>query len=104
MLRNVDEELDQLKHTWDGLDQLLDNVTQAVSIEVYRETQMQINLRVGFFPQIGFLTAIPSDDRTNQDLYDGTLEDPWERMFVVESIVYYKNKTMRDMDEHFGDI
>lgn len=83
---------------------MLDNVTQAVSMEVHRETQMQINLRVGYFPQIGFLTAISSDDRTNQDLYDGTLEDPWERMFVVEPIVYYKNKTMRDMDEHFGDI
>lgn len=65
---------------------------------------MQINLRVGFFPQIGFLTAVPLEDQTNEDLYDGTIEDPWERMFVVDSAVYYKNKTVREMDEYFGDI
>lgn len=103
-MRNVDDELDQLKYTWDGLDQLLDNVTEAVSNEVFKETQLQINLHVGFFPQIGFLTAIPQGDQANEDLYDGTIEDPWERMFVVDSVVYYKNKTVREMDEYFGDV
>ena len=104
ILRNVDTELDQLKHTWDGLDQLLDDVTTAVSTEVIKETQMRYDLRVGFFPQIGFLIAINVEDQTKEELFDGTVEDPWKRMFVVNSTIFYKNKTMREMDEYFGDI
>lgn len=57
-----------------------------------------------YFPQIGFLLTVPLDPNTNQAVYEGGFDDPWESMFSTEGQAYFKNAEMREMDEHFGDL
>ena len=61
-------------------------------------------LNVIYFPQIGFLIAVPKDEETGAPLWEGRHEHPWEQTFKTEEQVYYKNDNMHELDEHFGDI
>jgi len=46
----------------------------------------------------------PIDPDTGTAVYDGSFDNPWERMFTTEEQVYFKNNETREMDDHFGDI
>lgn len=98
----VDAELDQMKHTYDGIEPLLHEVTERLAKSVPVELDAKIN--VIFFPQIGFLIACAIDPETGATIFAGPEHDPWERMFVTEMSSYHKNGVMRELDEHFGDI
>lgn len=102
ILPGVDEELDQMRRTFDGLDALLSQVARKLSEQIPAELHETLN--VIYFPQIGFLTTIPRNPATNAGLYNGGIENPWEQMFSTEDQVYFKNNEMREMDDHFGDI
>lgn len=67
---------------------------------------VQATLNVIFFPQIGFLIAIPVDPQTGDAVYDGGMSENenWERLFSTENVVYFKSSQMREMDEYFGDV
>ncbi|KAI9883832.1 MAG: Translation elongation factor 1 beta [Watsoniomyces obsoletus] len=100
----VDDELDTLRHTYDGLDSLLSEVRRRL----LETTTFDVNsdLNVIYFPQIGFLILLPLDINTgrgmNEDLFDP--EGSWVRMFSTDAEVYYKSHEMRELDQHFGDI
>ncbi len=98
----VDQELDAIKRTYDGIENLLHQVTEHIATFVPAELDAKIN--VIFFPQIGFLIASPIDPRTGASVFEGPDADPWDQTFVTEAAAYYKNSNMREMDEHFGDI
>lgn len=102
ILPGVDEELDQMKRTFDGLDALLSQVSRKLAERIPAELHETLN--VIYFPQIGFLTTIPRNAATNTGLYNGSIENPWEEMFSTEDQVYFKNNEMREMDDHFGDL
>ncbi|KAF2866754.1 muts domain V-domain-containing protein [Massariosphaeria phaeospora] len=102
ILPGVDEELDAMKRTFDGLDDLLGQVARKLSEKVPSGTKESLN--VLYFPQIGFLATVPFDPATGEAVYDGGFENPWERMFSTEEQVYFKNSEMREMDDHFGDL
>jgi len=57
-----------------------------------------------YFPQIGYLIAMPMDPETGQSYWEGTEDDHWEKMFTSDRMVYYKNDQMNEMDSQFGDI
>jgi len=67
-------------------------------------TNVGATLNVIYFPQIGFLCTTPVDPDTGIAVYDGSLDNPWERMFTTEDQAYFKNSETREMDDHFGDI
>ncbi|KAI7369629.1 hypothetical protein KC354_g1789 [Hortaea werneckii] len=102
VLPGVDDELDEAKRTYDGIEDLLSQVASHVAGQVPAALNSKIN--VIFFPQIGFLISIGLDVETGRGIFEGTSEDPWERMFATEAHAYYKNSNMVEMDEHFGDI
>ncbi|KAF2264564.1 hypothetical protein CC78DRAFT_580350 [Lojkania enalia] len=102
ILPGVDEELDQMKRTFAGLDALLSQVARKMSEKI--PSNLQEALNVIYFPQIGFLTAVPIDPTTHTAVYDGGFGNPWERMFSTEEHAYFKNNEMREMDDHFGDL
>jgi DNA mismatch repair protein MSH5 len=81
-LPGVDEELDQLKRTLEGLDDLLNQVAAKLSEDM--PTQLRASLNVIYFPQIGFLVTVPIDPVTEDAIYSGNLENVWERMFTTE--------------------
>ncbi|KAI6825107.1 hypothetical protein KC342_g11225 [Hortaea werneckii] len=102
VLPGVDDELDEAKRTYDGIEDLLSQVASHVAGQVPAALNSKVN--VIFFPQIGFLISIGLDEDTGRGVFEGTTEDPWERMFATETHAYYKNSNMMEMDEHFGDI
>ncbi|CAN9407683.1 unnamed protein product [Alternaria alternata] len=102
IIPGVDEELDQMKHTLDSLDDFLNRVARKLSEKM--PSDIRATLNVIYFPQIGFLCTTPVDQVTGNAVYDGTFDSPWERMFSTEEQVYFKNSETREMDDHFGDV
>ena len=98
----VDEELDEAKRTYDGIESLLSQVTEHISGQIPALLNAHVN--VIFFPQIGFLIACQVEGETGRSIYEGPEDKPWEKMFNTEDSVYYKNANMQEMDAHFGDI
>ncbi|KAF2804902.1 uncharacterized protein BDZ99DRAFT_425101 [Mytilinidion resinicola] len=102
IMPGIDEELDQMKRTFDGLDALLSQVARKLSESIPAELHETLN--VIYFPQIGFLATVPRNHATGGGVYQGGIENPWEQMFSTEEQVYFKNNEMREMDDHFGDL
>lgn len=98
----IDQDLDELKRTYEGLEDLLSQVAQDVAQRVPAE--LDANINIIFFPQIGFLIAIRVDLETGRGVYEGNDEDPWEKMFTTEEYAYYKNRNVSEMDDYWGDI
>ncbi|KAI4192198.1 MAG: hypothetical protein LQ346_004421 [Caloplaca aetnensis] len=100
----IDENLDQMKHTYDGLEDLLKKTSESIAQTIPREFGLDLN--VIFFPQIGFLISMPIDPQTGLPNYQGedTGDEGWHRVFSTVLRVYYKDYRMRELDQTFGDI
>lgn len=100
--RGIDEDLDEKKRLYDGLNDLL----RTIGLELAREIPegYPSDLNVVYLPQIGFLVAMPKDEEAGTALWEGDNDDRWERMFSSEEVVYYKTAKMKDMDDYFGDL
>ncbi|KAI0140145.1 muts domain V-domain-containing protein [Hypoxylon sp. NC0597] len=99
----VDANLDELKRSYDGMEHFLTNVIAKLRGELPEWARKYVQNCI-FFPQLGFLTVVSLNPETGKGNYDGEgLNDVWERMFAAEGCVYYKNRQMKEMDEHFGD-
>jgi DNA mismatch repair protein MSH5 len=92
-----------MKHTYDGMNDLLSTVARDIAAKIPEEIHLSLN--VIYFPQIGYLIVVPFDPETRQPVYSGPQgeEDHWEQMFTTGERVYFKNAQMNMMDEHFGD-
>ena len=97
----VDDELDAIKRTYDGMDDLLSRSARAIAQSI--PADVEVNLNVIYFPQLGFHITVPLDRSTGNVAYDGG-QEKWQRMFTTESQAYYKDQRMREMDETLGDI
>ncbi|KAL9585794.1 MAG: hypothetical protein Q9212_001307 [Teloschistes hypoglaucus] len=100
----VDDELDTMKQTYDGIEDLLNKTSQSIAEMV--PAQYSLDLNVIFFPQIGFLISIPIDPESGRGNYEGADSDGgrWDRIFSTRSRVYYKDFRMRELDETLGDM
>lgn len=100
----VDVELDTMKRTYDGIEDLLNKTSQTIAADVPPEYSLDLN--VIFFPQIGFLISMPINPQTGRANYEGgDVEDrQWDRIFSTGSRVYYKDFRMRELDETLGDM
>ncbi|KAJ9389582.1 hypothetical protein DTO063F5_2075 [Paecilomyces variotii] len=96
----IDRELDTLKDRYNGLDSLLKQVAIDVAMTVPEELDIDVN--VIYFPQLGFNIAIPLTEDGIAS-YNGN-EEEWEQMFVTENRAYFKDFRMREMDDKLGDI
>lgn len=99
-MSGVDQELDLLKDRYNGLDGLLKQVAIDVASTIPSELQIEVN--VIYFPQLGFNIAVPFDQR-GQAAYTGG-SDSWDQSFTTENRAYFKDKRMKEMDEKLGDI
>lgn len=100
----VDPELDAMKRTYDGIEDLLNRTSQTIAADVPPEYSLDLN--VIFFPQIGFLISMPINANTGRASWEGgEAEDrQWDRIFSTGARVYYKDFRMRELDETFGDM
>lgn len=104
VLSGVDDELDNMKRTHDGLGSLLNRVANQLRDEL-PEWAWEYVTNCIFYPQLGFLTVVPVDSETGKGRYEGegTEDGIWERMFTSNDMGYYKNGRMKEMDDYFGD-
>ncbi|KAJ8114028.1 hypothetical protein OPT61_g3993 [Boeremia exigua] len=102
ILPGIDEELDHMKRTLDGLEDILNKV--AAKLSEGMPPDIRASLNVIYFPQIGFLVIVPMDPVTGAAVYNGSFNSHWELMFSAEEQVYFKTTEVREMDDHFGDV
>lgn len=100
MKPGLDRALDEMKDSYDGLDSLLRQV--AIDIATTIPVDLDIDVNVIYFPQLGFNIAIPLNN-AGEAAYSGSDEE-WELIFVTENRAYFKDFRMREMDERLGDI
>ncbi|KAL1699469.1 DNA mismatch repair protein MutS [Schizophyllum commune] len=97
----IDEELDNRKHVYNGIDSVLSNIAEQMSQTVPAEYAESLN--VVYFPQLGFLVCVPMlaewKDEQGIQVMDG-----WTFQFSSETHVYFKSEEMHDMDVHIGDL
>ena len=100
----VDLDLDEMKRSYDGLEEFLNHISQQVAATVPKVYQLDLN--VIFFPQIGFLITTNINPATGRGDYEGgEAEDQhWDRMFSTTDRVYYKDARMRALDAEVGDM
>ncbi|RDW66204.1 hypothetical protein BP6252_09839 [Coleophoma cylindrospora] len=103
--QGVDSKLDDCKRAYDGLGSLLRVVAQRV-LEGIPEWAHKYIQNCIFYPQLGFLTVVSIDNATGTAHYrgEGLEDDVWERYFLSNDVGYFKNRQMRDLDHHYGDI
>ena len=100
----VDAELDQMKRTYDGIEDLLNRSSQSIAASI--PLQYSLDLNVIFFPQIGFLISMPIEPAKGQPTFEGGEMDGqiWDRIFSTGTRVYYKDFRMRELDDTLGDM
>ncbi|KAL8771108.1 MAG: hypothetical protein Q9209_003279 [Squamulea sp. 1 TL-2023] len=99
----VDEALDAMKQTYDGIEDLLNKTSQSIAETI--PVQYSLDLNVIFFPQIGFLISMPIDPDTGRGNYEGPVDGGgWDRIFSTRSRIYYKDYRMRELDDTLGDM
>ncbi|OBZ71456.1 Prohibitin-2 [Grifola frondosa] len=98
---HIDEELDNMKHIYNGIDAVLSKVALQISAIVPPEYASSLN--VVYFPQLGFLICVPMLEEWKTDAGVTVLEG-WTFQFSSESHVYFKSPEMHDMDDHIGDL
>ncbi len=100
----VSDELDNVKRTYDGIEDLLNLVTQEIAATI--PVVYNIDLNVIFFPQIGFLIATKLNPDTGRGDWEGgeTEDQRWDRIFSTATTIYYKDFRMRELDERLGDM
>lgn len=98
--QGLDRELDKMKDRYDGLNSLLKNVALEIATTIPEELDIDVN--VIYFPQLGFNIAISLND-SGDPAYSGAVGD-WELVFTTETRAYFKDFRMRELDERLGDI
>lgn len=97
-----DAALDEQKRLHNGVESLLREAANELAKDIPADLPSTFN--VVYFPQIGFLIAMPKHPDTGSACWQGSEEDVWSVIFATESMVYYKSSAMREMDEHFGNV
>ena len=100
----VSDELDNMKRTYDGIEDLLNLTSQEIAATI--PAIYSLDLNVIFFPQIGFLISIPINSDAGRGDWEGReVEDQhWERIFSTATRAYYKDFRMHELDETLGDM
>ncbi|OAP65085.1 hypothetical protein AYL99_01057 [Fonsecaea erecta] len=99
--RGVNEDLDQLKDVYNGMEEILDEKARDIQLLIPREFNVELN--VTYLPHLGFHLTIPRDPATGRAMYDGQ-ELAWQLMFTTPAQAYYKDATMHEMDHELGDL
>ncbi|KAI9001871.1 muts domain V-domain-containing protein [Hyaloraphidium curvatum] len=96
----VDEELDEMKRTYEGLNDFLTSVAREMSEIVDLPPGSTLNCI--YFPQLGFLVTVPLQPtwRTAADFEIPGLQ----YQFCTANTVYYKSDRMRALDAELGDV
>lgn len=99
MKPNLDEQLDNLRQTYAGLDSLLFDAARQIAANL--PDHVATHLNVVYFPQLGYLIVILANPQTGEP---GFVGERWEFQFSTVTNFYYKSPQMREMDNYLGDM
>jgi DNA mismatch repair protein MSH5 len=99
--KGIDQELDDLKAVYDGMEEIL--CTKANEIQLVIPPEIQLEINVTFLPHIGFHIVIPRDEVSGRPVFDGE-QVGWTVVFTTPSATYYKDDNMQELDHEVGDI
>ncbi|MDP2437785.1 MAG: hypothetical protein Q8P67_18750, partial [archaeon] len=95
--QGVNETLDDLRYTYDGLDDFLHNL----GLQQLQRYQREIAaLKCVYYPQKGFAIAVPAG--TDPGALERSLG--FVHQFSTEQYHYFKNDSMRTVDRQLGDV
>ncbi|KAG1801295.1 DNA mismatch repair protein MutS [Suillus subaureus] len=105
----IDEELDQRKHVYAGLDSVLCKVAEQICQKI--PVDYTASLNVVYFPQLGFLICVPMQEKWRSEEGINVL-DGWSFQVspdVVPALdmnLISRNRAIqvKDMDTHIGDL
>ncbi|KAI0731903.1 DNA mismatch repair protein MutS [Fomitopsis betulina] len=105
---HVDEELDNLKHIYNGIDGVLSKVAEQLSETIPPDYATSLNVVSGGHKlYLGFLICVPMLEEWKTDTGVQVLEG-WSfqasEICSRRSHVYFKSQEMHDMDAHIGDL
>uniref|UniRef100_A0A7S3A6E1 DNA mismatch repair protein MutS core domain-containing protein n=2 Tax=Rhodosorus marinus TaxID=101924 RepID=A0A7S3A6E1_9RHOD len=102
-----DQDVDSVRHSYMGLDSFLTDIGIQEMKRLRGEGFLLSKLHVIYYPQIGYLVVLdvevledPSLDTGESNLKRIDLE----YMFSSKNHLYYKSKTMYELDNELGDI
>ncbi|TFK40842.1 DNA mismatch repair protein MutS [Crucibulum laeve] len=98
---HIDEDLDNRKHVYHGIDSVLSKVAEQISQTV--PSKFASSLNVVYFPQLGYLICVPMLKEWQSEVGIQTI-DGWTFQFSSDAHVYFKSQEMHDMDTHIGDL
>ncbi|KAJ4320596.1 hypothetical protein N0V84_005778 [Fusarium piperis] len=103
--QGADPQLDELRRSYDGLNNLLHGIVDQVKLGIPEWARSHIQSCV-FLPQLGFATSVDLNPVTGDAMYggEGTSEGGWEKVFTSEMGACYKNTQMRELDQEYGDL
>lgn len=87
----IDEELDQRKHVYAGLDAVLSKVAEQTCQKI--PVDYTASLNVVYFPQLGFLICVPMQEEWRSEEGIKVL-DGWSFQFSSDANVYFKSEEM----------
>ncbi|OAG34975.1 hypothetical protein AYO21_10862 [Fonsecaea monophora] len=99
--RGVNQDLDQLKDVYDGMEDILNEKAREIQLTIPPHLNLELN--VTYLPHLGFHLTVPRDPATGQAVYAGP-ELAWQLMFTTPAQMYYKDATMHEMDHELGDL
>ncbi|KAG5655045.1 hypothetical protein KAF25_000250 [Fusarium avenaceum] len=101
----IDPQLDELKRRYDGMDSFLTEVVNHINRELPEWARKYVRSCI-FLPQIGFLTVVEPNPSTGNGQYEGegTAGGTWEKLFIADGAVCYKNSYMKELDKEYGDM
>lgn len=97
----VNECLDELRRSYNDLPDYLSKIVNEIAKEITNSTFIN-SLNVVYFPQLGYLIAIPLEDMSVAPLISN--ETNFVIQFTTERIAYFKNDRMKELDGELGDI
>jgi DNA mismatch repair protein MSH5 len=95
----VDQELDELKRKFDGIEDLLSEVARRIAIDLPQIYSDRINAI--YFPQLGYLILVALDEATGDPCCIG---EDWDYQFRSDTYAYFKSPEVRELDQTFGDM
>ncbi|KAJ3865547.1 muts domain V-domain-containing protein [Lentinula novae-zelandiae] len=104
---HIDEELDNRKHVYHGIDTVLSKVAERISRIIPSDYASSLN--IVYFPQLGFLICVPMQEEWRTEVGVQVI-DGWSFQVIEHHLVrlishvYFKSQEMHDMDAHIGDL
>lgn len=97
--RQVDDQLDEHKNTYDGLERILSGACQKLVEAV--PSEFAGNVRCVYLPQLGFLIHMPALEPelqpTDNEVLPVWQNDSWEFRFSTAQAVYFKDSAMAQL-------